>query len=298
MAGPSADPNMRIDEAITAAGPSPDTPQVSHTGEPAFQEVTKVYHEIYAPGLSDFFETSWYYFVDRGKITFPADSSLVGQMSAFLKTLRSVAANDHAQMARSGSAEARIVWELARISYQAPDAARRGPLAALPPDGDAKEARNRVKVVEALLTGQFLTDRTVTPPMQDPDAQRVRQFEFWHGLAEFLRWRPEPHGLAAVQAREAALRRMRPLLDARENRDVLYSIAVMRQMLPLYRAGQRGDDAPHAGETDPDNRLAVASNFILQEAQATGGTTNVVRRFSDIAVRAILTPAVLATLRA
>ncbi|KAL6868603.1 hypothetical protein J3F83DRAFT_714850 [Trichoderma novae-zelandiae] len=282
---------MRIDEIIDLLGPPAPVQQISHTEE-TFNEITKVYHEMYAGGLSAFFETSWYYFTDNGKMTFPKDANLIEHMATFLKILEAVKANDHTQMAYSGVLETRIVWELACTAYQVPERGNNSMRLNLPPDNDAIEARNRLHVVEALLCGDELLSNPLSPPMTDGDHHRMRQFDFWYSLAEFVRRRENPNAPASVKAREDVLARMRHLLDGRENRDVLYSIAVVRELAPNFDTGYAATIPQHLDESDPKNRLAVASKFLLDESQVTGGTTNVVRRFSDIASRAFVNPGV------
>ncbi|KAL6788162.1 hypothetical protein J3E68DRAFT_444839 [Trichoderma sp. SZMC 28012] len=282
---------MKIDEIIDLLGPPAPVQQISHTEE-TFNEITKVYHEMYASGLSAFFETSWYYFTDNGTMTFPKDANLIEHMATFLKILEAVKANDHTQMAYSGVLETRIVWELACTAYQIPDRANNSMRLSLPPDNDPIEAKNRLLVVEALLCGDELQSNPLAPPVADPDHHRVRQFDFWYSLAEFVRRRDNPNAPSTVKIREDVLSRMRHLLDGRENRDVLYSIAVVRELAPNFDSGYAATIPQHLDESDPKNRLAVASKFILDESQVTGGTTNVVRRFSDIASRAFVNPGV------
>ncbi|KAI5466238.1 hypothetical protein BGZ63DRAFT_411598 [Mariannaea sp. PMI_226] len=281
---------MKIDGIIDQLGPAPPARQINPTEE-IMGEITKVYHEIYVLGLSSFFETNWYYFAESGKMSFPRDPKLVELMATFLEILKAVKANDHAQMASSGILETRLVWELARLSYQNPDPPAEA-VNVLPSDSDAKEAKNRVRVLEALLCGEYLSANPLTSPLPDPDPHRTRQFDFWYNLAEFVRLQDEPNSAAATKAREDILSRMRNLLDGRENRDVLYSIAVVRELAPNYEPGYGATLPYHLDESDPKNRLAVATKFILSEAQVTGGTTNVVRRFSDIASRAFVNPGV------
>ncbi|KAG5967490.1 hypothetical protein E4U57_000648 [Claviceps arundinis] len=281
---------MKITEIIDLLGPPPPPRQITHT-EDTFNEITKVYHEMYAGGLSAFLETNWYYFVENGKMSFPQDANLVEHMATFLNILEAVKANDHSQMAYSGVLETRIVWELACVAYQTPDRTNQAMRMCMPPEGDATEARNRLRVVDTLLCGEYLEANPLAPPLPDADVHRTRQFDFWYSLAEFIRKRDNEDSPPAVQAREDALSRMRHLLDGRENRDVLYSIAVVRELAPSYGPSY-GCTPQHLDESDPKNRLAVASKFILDEAQIMGGTTNVVRRFSDIASRAFVNPAV------
>lgn len=282
---------MKIHEIIDLLGPPPPPQQISHTEE-TFNEITMVYHEMYAGGLSAFFESTWYYFIESGKMTFPKHTNLIEHMASFLKILEAVKANDHTQMAYSGALETRIVWELACIVYQVPDRNNSAARTALPIEGDATEVRNRLRVVEALLCGDYLAANPLAPPLLDNDQHRTRQYDFWYSLAEFVCRRDNPSSPEAVKVRDDMLARMRHLLDGRENRDVLYSIAVVRELAPQFEPGYAGTIPQHLDESDPKNRLAVASKFLLDEAQVTGGTTNVVRRFSDIALRAFVNPGV------
>lgn len=86
---------------------------------------------------------------------------------------------------------------------------------------------------------------------------------------------------------------MRSLLDGRENRDVIYSIVVLREFTQRWDAGPNEQNVgAHLEESDPRSKLAVATRFIRDEAASTGGTTNVVRRLSDLAYRAFVRPGV------
>ncbi|TQV99750.1 C6 finger domain-containing protein [Cordyceps javanica] len=282
---------MRIHQIIDSLGPTPTPPQVP-ASEETFSEITKVYHEMYATALAAFFETTWYYFAENGIMSFPKHPPLLEQMASFLKVLEAVKANDHTQMAYSGILETRIVWELACTAFQTPERGNASIRVNLPPEGDSAEARSRLLVVDTLLCGEYLPNNPLSPPVADSDVQRTRQFDFWYNLADFIRHRDNPESPQAQQAREEVLGRMRRLLDARENRDVLYSIAVVRHLSPNFGPNYGTSVPQHLDETDPKNRLAVASKFIMDEAQVTGGTTNVVRRISDIACRAFVNPGV------
>lgn len=284
---------MKVDEIINTLGPPPQSaPQISHSEE-TFHEITKVYHEMYAGGLSAFFETTWYYFAENGKMSFPRDASLTENMGSFLKVLEGAQPHDHSYMAYSGALETRIVWQLAQTALRAASERTNNSMrVSLPPDGDPIEARNRIQVVEALLSGEYLSSNPLAPPLQDHDTVRARQFDFWYYLGEFVRERPEPYSQPSVRARDDALGRLRHVLDGRENRDVLYSIAVARELAPRFDPNYANTVPQHLDEHDPKNKLAVASRFILDEAQVTGGTTNVVRRICDIAARAFVNPGV------
>ncbi|KAG4217779.1 hypothetical protein PC116_g33741, partial [Phytophthora cactorum] len=97
-------------------------------------------------------------------------------------------------------------------------------------------------------------------------------------------------GVDTTHQRDYFLGQLRELLDGRENRDVLYSLAVIRALAPNFPPDFESTLPPHLDETDPKSKLAVARKFIQDESQVTGGTTNVVRRFSELAVRAFIAP--------
>jgi hypothetical protein len=212
-------------------------------------------------------------------------------MASFLKALESSASSTQEQT-RLENLETKIVWELAKAAYTVSQIARPAPQAVLPSWNDPIEARNRVQVVEALLSGDYLPRNPLTPPYHDNDTHRVRQFDFWYATAELIRRRDEPNNLAATKIREDCLARMRSVLDGRENRDVLYSIAVVREMMPKYASMNQSTLPPHVNETDPKSRFVVASRFVTSEAQGEGGSSNVLRRFSKIAVHALINPGV------
>lgn len=280
---------MQLDEIINQLGPAPALQQGAPTEEMA-HEIAKVYHEIYAPGLSAFFETNWYFFANKGQTWFPRNPGLLELMGAFLKILEEAKPEDQSKMDSSGILETRIVWDLACLPFKE-----------LTGESDAEkaqeavtiaEAKDRVRIIEALLCGEHLdTNPLPTPPLQH-EPHDNRQRDFWYNLADFVLSRDDPNSKKAVEARELALVRLRKVLGGRENRDLLYSIAVVRHLAPNYEPGYGAALPYHLDETDPKNRLAVATKFILSEAQVTGGTTNVVRRFSYLASRAFVNPGV------
>jgi white-opaque regulator 2 len=272
---------MNIEQIIDSLGLIPPDDNVQPTAE-TLNEIIRVYHEVYAPGLAAFFETKWYHFQAEGANTFPNNPLLKKQFAIFLKILETTQPNDVSRMSLSGILETRIVWHLACLAEQTPGQMNAG-LSKLPPDGDAIEAQNRLYVIRTLLEGRFLSTNPLAAPVSDLNEHRVREFEFWFHLAEFARSKD-------YARRKDVLSKIRNLLDGRENRDLLYSIAVARQLAPQFREGSQPALPAHLNEEDPKHALAVASGFIRREADVSGGTTNVVRRFSEIAIRALISP--------
>lgn len=270
---------MKVDDIIASAGAAPPETQMMPTPQ-SVEELTKLYYEIYVPGLCQFFESQWFNFQTQGHnpvSIFLHNRPLISLLGNFLVSLHTVNV-DANHSAYCSHLETRIVWALAKLAYTVPPGTnmpRSDPL----PEDNASEVRNRVYVFEALVCDDNLFTNPLIPPPRNADAQRRKEYEFWYSLAEFLRLK-SPH------ERLSHLKIMRERLDGRENRDVLYSLAIIRHFAPEYEAGWEKKVTDYLDEEDPVNRLHVAVQFIKAEASPTGGT-NVVRQLSLVACRAL-----------
>ncbi|XDG10215.1 hypothetical protein ABKA04_009830 [Annulohypoxylon sp. FPYF3050] len=278
---------MKVHELVGMSGaipPALDSPLTSEK----LAEVRDLYDQVYAPGLEKFFETEWYT-KPRGLGALISNTAVNEMLAGFLQSVSKTDANDVAGMQYSANLEFRVVWDLASLVYASEYKVNVGEQ--LPPPDDGSEARNRVTVFEVLLSGDYLEQNPLQPPPAGADIRlhRIREFKFWYFLAEFLCVKDQL-GLDMARQREYILGQLRELLDGRENRDVLYSLAVIRALAPTLPPDFESTLPPHLDESDPKNKLAVARKFIQDESQVTGGTTNVVRRFSELAVRAFIVP--------
>lgn len=281
---------MKVDELIALGGPAPPPPAAPPTRE-KLDEITNIYYDIYMTGLKEFFETTWYSFTPQGPNPISIlhnNKTLMDLLTSFLDSLASIKSNDPSEMVMTGHLETRIVWALTTLVYTTPASINPPKDEPLPPN-DATETRNRVAVFETLLSGGLLVRNPCMPPPKTGDPHRVREYEFWHWLAEYLRLQDTPQSNMAAQ-REQALARLRNLLDGRENRDVLYSMVILRELSPQFPPGYESTLPKHLDETDPRSKLAVAAQFIRTEALVSGGTTNVVRRFAELAAKAFIHP--------
>jgi white-opaque regulator 2 len=259
-------------------------------GSALLEEAKHLYYSIYAPGLEGFLESKWFP-SQKGVAKFESDRAVLDKfgflLAHFAKTSHTA---DPKQISITSSVEARLVWGLATMVQQAAtvDAAangvkseNKGPV--VPPTDDATEAANRLTVFENLLTGRVATGNKLTAPVQgSTDHHRLRELEFWYTLGNFVCLRDDdPSEAKAIDDTTGALRN---LLDGRENRDVLYSIAIVRAL--GHRVSEYTDtDAPlHFDESDNKSKLAVAKKFIHDEGTG-GGTTNVIRRLCELATR-------------
>lgn len=285
---------MKVDDLVKLG--MAQQPPAQYSGNTDFEEITKIYYEIYGPGLTAFFETQWYNFKEQPDaknsiLILRKHQPTLDTFAYFLETIGSVTTTDPPDMDFAGQLETNLVWSLACLVMRAVPAnsGKRATGQFLPalPDDDPCEARNRLRVFEALLSGKTLSPNPLNRPPPDNigDSVRAKEFAFWYFLGEYIRL-PEP------EARLASLSHMRIMLDGRENRDLLYSLAVLRELSPHYPAGCENDAPRHLDEADPRNKLIVATRFVRQEAESTGGTTNVVRRFSQLALKSFIDPGV------
>ncbi|KAK1780180.1 hypothetical protein QBC45DRAFT_324317 [Copromyces sp. CBS 386.78] len=120
-----------------------------------------------------------------------------------------------------------------------------------------------------------LCSPTVLGDLQGPQRN---EFQFWWYLAE-----------VAVRGPKADVQILRRLLDGQENRDFLYSLVVLREYSYYWNPAYIEQQLPsHLTEAEPRCRLAVAVKFIRNTMES--GTTNVVRRFAQLAWRAYVQP--------
>jgi hypothetical protein len=288
---------MKVDELIALGGSAPELSSAPPPSE-TLDEMTRLYYEVYAPGLAHFFESRWYSFankVDAANSTtlLHGNQALVSVFASFIQTISKIKSTDPADMVSSGHLESSVIWSLARLPLSAALAQRQLHPGTAPAEDDGWEARGRFQVFQALLEGENLMSNPLTPPhAASIDPVRRNEFEFWFQLGNFLLQATSSSGHDDIRARERCLHSMRSLLDSRENRDVIYSIAVLREFTRHWDAIHNEQNVPQRlEESDPRSRLAVATRFIRDESTATG-TTNVIRRFSELAYRAYVRPGV------
>lgn len=220
--------------------------------------------------------------------------AIVSLFSSFIRSISRIKSTDPADMADSDHLELALVWALARLPLSAPLPQHQQYPRPMPTEDDPWEVRGRLQVFETLVAGETLASNPLTPPPAgNIHPLRRNELEFWHQLSTYLLYDNASASPTAVSARERCLSVMRSLLDGRENRDVLYSIAVLREYTAHWDASHSEQNVPsHLEESDSRSKLAVATRFIRDESTSAGGTTNVVRRFADLAYRAFVRPGV------
>jgi hypothetical protein len=295
-----------IDELLNLGGAEPQSVP-GKTQEPEFlDELRHLYHSIYSVGLESFLESKW--FTVKGSAKLMSETKVLDLCASLLAQFARTTTDDEREMAYTSSVEARVVWGLAKMVRDAasegasangvkPEAPQTegevkpelthpapvNPEGTVPPVDDAVEAGNRLTVFENLLCGIITPSNPLVKPVPGAgDPHRARELEFWYNLGRFVTLS------AATSAKEMddILSILRNLLDGRENRDVIYSIAVVRAYADRVAEYSEHDRPLHLDETDVRSKLAVAKQFLRNEA-AGGGTTNVIRRLCELVARTL-----------
>ncbi|KAI0126226.1 hypothetical protein BJ170DRAFT_464255 [Xylariales sp. AK1849] len=276
---------MRVDELVALGGVQPPKTG-SPTPKETLEEIRGLYDQIYANSLDNFFETKWFT-TDSAINALMRNNATIDTLAGFLQVVGKANTDDSPAMQIAASLEFRVVWDLVCLGYSSEATVNH--TRNVPAENDATETTNRIALVDALLAGNYLEQIPLVPPPAQGDYNRLRELEFWYCLGEFLCIKDQPNTDFTTQ-RDQILGKIRGLLDGRENRDVLYSIAIIRALAPNFPADFESTLSHHLDEDDPRAKLTVAKKFIQDEAKVTGGTTNIVRRFSELAVRAFITP--------
>ena len=264
-------------------GPPPPPANIDMAANSSsLDEVKHLYYSIYAPGLENFLESKW--FSVKGLQKLLDAKPLLDQFGSLLEQFSKTTASDMKEVLYTTSVEARVVWALASmvrtIAAELNGAREYKPV---PPTDDPTEAANRLTVFETLLTGKVATGNPLTQPIPgSTDHHRLRELEFWYTLANFVCL--QDGDAEAAKAIDDNLSALRNLLDGRENRDVLYSIAVVRAIGPRVSEYTTHDTPLHLDESDNKSKLLVAKKFVADEAGG-NGTTNVIRRLCELANR-------------
>ena len=189
------------------------------------------------------------------------------------------------------SLEATIIWSLMALPRQVASMSNpsNGQTHYLEINDGVLDTAKRVEVFENLVLGQYLDPEVassgeVTRNGTAFDHQlKSRENEFWRLMNKFLTLRDDE--ASSAKEIDDTLLACRNLLESRENRDVLYSIAVARHL------GQRMAEFPdnlsqpsNNSEMDPKGKLLVAKEFLELEAKGKG-TNQVIQRLCGMAVR-------------
>jgi len=271
-------------------GTNPPTPKISHPITPeTYKEMKLLYTREYARGIDQILETTWY--TENGLEHLLQDYKLCQMFADMLELFRTVAGKDYEAMRMLPSTESCLIWSLMCLPRTIGARREASDTGGLHRDAPLDLICSRLDVMEHLITGQYL-DTNPLPHTRTVSAQHnstilETQHVFWSKLGRFVSLADHEQDMSNYvvdQQRQLdeILAVLRRVLQGKENRDVLYSMAVVRHL----SARTAGITQSHStGITDRDRvKLEVARKFL--EDQAAGkGTTQVVQRLCGMAVR-------------
>ena len=271
--------------------PAPPPPPPPSVGPLDYETIKTAYAVSYAPGLDKFLETKWFRL--KGLDHLLKDSILCTHFHVLMQRfqVQQNIPNYDQYVAATRSLEASFVWSMMGLCRQVAITAdvTNGQADHPEVDDDIEAAAARIDDFEKLVSGDYLDTEPLPPTEQTnkgtalENQQNYREREFWRLVNTFLTIRDDE--ASSAKAIDDTLSSMRSLLDSRENRDVIYSIAVARHV------GQRMAEFPDNlqqptsnDEQDASTKLFVAKNFIEKEANGTG-TNQVIQRLCGVAMR-------------
>jgi hypothetical protein len=238
----------------------------------------------YCQGLDAILETDWYSRNNNALNRIMADKALHEEAIHFVEVVKFRSAS--ADMAGIFSQEARLIWHMLGVCKHSPPPTNgtNGVVPKTENEDSLTEVRARFDILEALLTNQTLPSNPlhVISYSQDIEHDKRVQLDFWNALGNFVHYAdndaPSPSPV------DFALSTMRTVLNARETRDALYSIAIVRH-LGNRIGGFPNSVPPPPQHSDPEselNKLHVAMGFISYECRA--GSQQVTARICDMAM--------------
>ncbi|KAL8804404.1 MAG: hypothetical protein Q9182_002599 [Xanthomendoza sp. 2 TL-2023] len=282
----------RMDELVAIEGdPSLLTQPLPPT---AFENVRHCVQKVYCPQIDKFLETQW--FCNRALDHLLKDTRLYERISHMISlfTIDTQRPGYEQTAVIIRSVEAGIVWSVMNLARRVAGSLDASDGQVNPDDLNAGvvQAAKRVELLEILLVGQYL--ETEAPPAAAQSTtngtglqaqQHQREHDFWRLLHKFLTIRDDE--ASASHELDRTLADASSLLDLKENRDVMYSIAVVR----LHGGRENLESLSHQNNStssSSDKLLDKAKGFL--EAQKVKGTNQVVQRVCGMASKAWTLP--------
>lgn len=290
---------IKVDDLFSVGGTvAPPVPPVgehaSFLDAAAVNEIKTAYLSIYAPAIDELLETSWY--STKGVITMLGNTALCQRFAAFLDRSRlAVPVDDVAALNTTQSMETQLIWSLiglprsVHVSVPIKDEFVAtngvGKLGSQDSQHGAgwTKASSRFTVLDALLTGVTLDEHPSTAPPEDSVASSDES-EFWRLIGDIVTSHDDEDDVV-----EDALSAIRAYLG-RENRDMIYSTAVIRHLSvePLDQT-RSGTESTNGSQDNPADQLHIAKKFI--EDQMSMATNSVYQRFCGMVARSWSAPA-------
>ncbi|KAL8901015.1 MAG: hypothetical protein Q9207_005421, partial [Kuettlingeria erythrocarpa] len=235
--------------------------------EKLYEELSTAYQQVYAPQIDKFLETQW--FASRGLNYVMQDARLCDRICTLISRFSiepDTEAFDRARPA-TWSLEANIIWSIMAVAKRVA-----GQNNAVEASAGVVDAAKRFEIIGNLLLGQY-SHEEVPPKAETVNGSGLqaqlsqRGQEFWRLMHKFLTIRDDE--ASASHALDETLAGARGCLDVKENRDVIYSIALVR-----LHGGRENLENPDGGSV-PNRDLGKAKTFLKEEAEGKGNSQSV-----------------------
>ncbi|KAL9108875.1 MAG: hypothetical protein Q9227_006406 [Pyrenula ochraceoflavens] len=232
--------------------------------------ITNHFRHNYGPAIDRLFEASFWTSEGLRYLTAKTDT-----MVLYKQHLDHLAGRESSTRPSLLSEESILLWQLFRLCN---DVEQPPPMSA--PLGFVNHSpKDRLQVFQALLTGETLPLNPLMPKsLAGADSLRMREFEFWFCIGQIVSI--EERDADTAKQLDGLLERCRAVLDKQEQRDVLYSISMIRTL--GRRWGGMLQSGPGAAEAQ--KHFEIARNFI--ETETTRGTNSVIQRLCGMARKA------------
>ncbi|WEW60726.1 hypothetical protein PRK78_006213 [Emydomyces testavorans] len=274
---------INIDDLLMISGQLDPFPEGVELSSARTEECANFFMP-YATCADVFLESHW--FEANARPFLLANKELLAHLSAFLDSFMERKWTENPELVPiMESREARIVWDTMTLCRAAQAQNINSDSKTVPEDPDLTLAINRLKVVEALITGQILKTNPTSAPEyagEEPAwsaaglAQQLkrREMKFWDAMGQYLVITDDMPECDVL--RDLTLMDARAYLDLIENRDVLYSIAVIRH-ISRFQPRRVKNLPPSTDEKDVSAKLYVATKFIEEERDGKA-TNQLIRR--------------------
>ena len=291
---------IKIDDLFSVGGTVPPSDEHGPGLTPELlDDIKTIYLSTYAPAIDQLLDTKWFA-TTRGLSSLLGDAHVCETFASFLDRARlAFPDEDEHSHQITQSLEMALVWSLMGLCRTAAAGGvvderlgTNGTTTTEVSPEDLIEAVDRMNVVEALLSaGVFDANPT---RIQEADAGphatvKVRESLFWRLMGEFVVSSTEEARGQTAKGTDEMLQAVRSMLDSRENRDIIYSMAIVRHVSRQQGeghddAGQDVEEGDHNDdEHDRGNQLLVARTFIEREMDMAGNV--VFQRVCGMAVK-------------
>ncbi|MCJ1311498.1 hypothetical protein MMC25_005170 [Agyrium rufum] len=281
---------LDIHDILHVSGLPPPSLSIPPLTEGAYHALNHVYGGVYAAAADKFLESRW--FSSRSQRHVNQNYRLCEQFTVLLSRFTLHPSADYTANAVTQSLEATIVWDVLNLARVISERVKNAPSDDLEAQADIRdgvhEAAKRVTVIEKLITNKYVENEeslpaphnhstpSATPPSSTTPGQNTsssgtalenqlnnRERNFWYLISKFLTLKDDTEGSgSATKEIDDTLSRCRLCLDSRENRDVLYSIAIARYVgSRMYAREDRLAEEEQAKNTAKDGEATAASTM-------------------------------------